>query len=359
MRVGAPKETKTHEYRVGLTPAGVLALTERGHSVRVEVGAGVGANYSDDDYIAAGAKIVTTAAEAWDSDLVVKVKEPLLPEYEYLRPDLTLFTYLHLAADKSCTEALMSSGTTAIGYETVRAANGSLPLLAPMSEVAGRLATQVGAYLLQRSEGGPGVLMGGVPGVPPARVVVLGGGTAGRQAATIASGMRADVTLLDIQAEVLRSVDREFHGRVRTIAASTWSIDQAIRDADLVIGAVLVPGAKAPHLVSHDQVLTMRDRAVLVDIAIDQGGCFEDSRPTTHANPTYDIAGRTFYCVANMPGSVPVTSTAALTAATLPYALLLADGGPSAFDDPGIRSGLQVQAGSLLNEDVAAAHGLA
>ncbi len=325
MRIAVPREIKNHEYRVALTPAGAHELTSRGHDVFVEQGAGLGSAITDEEYLAAGAKILASADDVWaEGELVLKVKEPIAAEYPRLRAGQTLFTYLHLAADKPLTEALLASGTTAIAYETVQLPNRSLPLLAPMSEVAGRLAPQVGAFALMKPSGGRGVLPGGVPGVAPARVVVIGGGVAGVNAATIAVGMGADVQILDTNVDRLRQIDAQFQGRLRTLASNSFAIEQAVREADLVIGAVLVPGAAAPKLVSNALVADMKPGSVLVDIAIDQGGCFEDSRPTTHADPTYDVHNSVFYCVANMPGAVPRTSTYALSNVTLPFAVVLA-----------------------------------
>ncbi|WP_454043712.1 alanine dehydrogenase [Cellulosimicrobium sp. Marseille-Q8652] len=360
MRIGIPTEVKNHEDRVALTPGGAHHLVRAGHEVLVQSGAGTGSHLPDDEYERAGARVVATAEEVWgEAELVCKVKEPVASEYALLREDLLLFAYLHLAADAAGTHALLAAGTTSVAYETARGPDGSLPLLAPMSEVAGRMATQVGAWLLQRPAGGRGVLLGGVPGTPPARVVVLGGGTAGRNAAQVAVGMRAEVTVLDVSLPVLRALDREFSGHVRTVASSLYAVERAVLEADLVIGAVLVTGARAPRLVSDDLVARMRPGAVLVDVAVDQGGCFEGSRPTTHDDPTFAVHGTTFYCVANMPGAVPVTSTQALTSATLPYVATLADGGLDAVrDDPLLRTGASTHHGVLLNEAVAAAHAL-
>ena len=328
MRVGVPREVKVHEYRVALTPAGAHELVAHGHDVLVERGAGVGSSISDDDYLAVGAKVVDAADDVWaDSELVLKVKEPIESEYHRLREGLVLFTYLHLAASRPCTDALLGAGTTAIAYETVQLPSGALPLLHPMSEVAGCLAPQAGAHAMLRAEGGRGLLLGGVSGVAPAKVVVLGGGVAGRNATAIAAGMWAEVTVLDTNVETLRTLDRHYRGRIRTVAANAYEVEKAVLDADLVIGAVLVAGERAPRLVSNDQVAAMRPGSVLVDVAIDQGGCFEDSRPTTHADPTYRVHESVFYCVANMPGAVPHTSTYALTNTTLPYAVALADKG--------------------------------
>lgn len=360
MRIGIPTEVKNHEDRVALTPAGAHHLVRAGHDVLVQSGAGAGSHLPDEEFERAGARVVATAEVVWgEAELVCKVKEPVASEYGHLREDLLLFAYLHLAADAAGTRALLDAGTTSVAYETAQAPDGSLPLLAPMSEVAGRMATQVGAWLLQRPAGGRGVLVGGVPGTPPGRVVVLGGGTAGRNAAQVAVGMRAEVTVLDLSLPVLRGLDVEFSGHARTVASSLYAVERAVLEADLVVGAVLVAGARAPRLVSDDLVARMRPGAVLVDIAVDQGGCFEGSHPTTHDDPTFAVHGTTFYCVANMPGAVPVTSTQALTSATLPYLAALADGGLDALrDDPLLASGASTHRGVLLNEAVAAAHGL-
>ncbi|CAM4268601.1 Alanine dehydrogenase [Mycobacterium basiliense] len=357
MRVGIPTETKENEFRVAITPAGVAALTGRGHEVLIQAGAGEGSAISDADFKMAGARLVDTADQVWaDADLLLKVKEPIPSEYGRMRSGQTLFTYLHLAASRSCTDALLSSGTTSIAYETVQTADGALPLLAPMSEVAGRLSAQSGAYHLMRAHGGRGVLMGGVPGVEPANVVVVGAGTAGYNAARVANGMGASVTVMDVNINKLRLLDAEFGGRVRTRYSSTYELEDAVKDADLVIGAVLVPGAKAPKLISNSLVAQMKSGAVLVDISIDQGGCFEDSRPTTHDHPTFAVHDTVFYCVANMPGAVPKTSTYALTNATMPYVLKLADQGWQAAcrSDLALAKGLSTHAGALLAEHVAA-----
>ncbi|MFI6869418.1 alanine dehydrogenase [Nocardia sp. NPDC050406] len=362
MRIGIPREVKNHEYRVACTPAGVHELVSRGHEVYIETGAGLGSTFEDAAYGYAGARVLDTADEVWGTaDLVLKVKEPVAEEYSRLRAGQTLFTYLHLAASKECTDALLTSGITAIAYETVTARDGSLPLLAPMSEVAGRLAPQAGSYHLMRSGGGRGVLMGGVPGVRPAKVVVIGAGVSGRNAIAVAHGMHADVTVLDLNIARLREIDDLYHGQVRTIMSNRLEVENLVREADLVIGAVLVPGAKAPTLVSNDLVAQMKPGSVLVDIAIDQGGCFADSRPTTHADPTYRVHDSVFYCVANMPGAVPHTSTVALTNATLPYVISLADQGWRAATaaDAGLAAGLSTHDGVLLSESVAAAHGYA
>ncbi len=361
MRIGVPSEVKNQEHRVAMTPAGVHQLVAHGHEVAVEAGAGAGSGIRDDDYAAAGARLVGTAAEAWAAELVCKVKEPVADEYPLLREDLVLFAFLHLAADRPGTDALLSAGTTAIAYETVRSRDGSLPLLAPMSEVAGRLAPQVGAYHLMASEGGSGTLLGGVPGVAGANVVVLGGGVAGRQAAQIALGMRAQVTVLDVSLPTLRHIDVELDGRVRTQASSAYAVERAVTDADLVVGAVLVPGARAPRLVTDVMVEQMRPGSVLVDIAVDQGGCFESSHPTTHDDPTFRVHDTVFYCVANMPGAVPVTATRALTNVTLPYLTELADHGwrDAMAADAGLAQGLTTHRGLVMHAGVAGAHGYA
>ncbi|WP_300011533.1 alanine dehydrogenase [Pseudonocardia sp.] len=356
MRIGVPREVKNHEYRVALTPAGAHELTRSGHHVLVERGAGLGSSIADADFEAAGARVLGTADEVWSAaDLLLKVKEPIESEYHRLREGQVLFTYLHLAASKECTEALLRSGTTAIAYETVRTADGALPLLAPMSEVAGRLAPQAGAGALLRAAGGRGVLMGGVPGVRPANVVVIGAGVSGQNAVAMAVGMGAEVTVLDLDVAKLRTLDERYAGRVRTIVSNAHEIEHACLAADLVIGAVLVPGARAPRLVGNDLVRRMKPGSVLVDIAIDQGGCFADSRPTTHADPTYRVHGSVFYCVANMPGAVPHTSTYALTNATLPYVLRLANLGwaDAMRADPALAGGLSTHAGALTGLQVA------
>jgi alanine dehydrogenase len=356
MRIGVPREVKNHEYRVALTPAGAHELARSGHHVLVERNAGLGSSISDADFEAAGARIVAAADDVWDAaDLLLKVKEPIEPEYHRLRRGQVLFTYLHLAASLSCTEALLHSGTTAIAYETVRLPDGTLPLLAPMSEVAGRLAPQAGASALMRAAGGRGVLLGGVPGVPPASVVVIGAGVSGQNAVAMAVGLGADVTVLDLDITKLRKLDDRYAGRVRTVVSNTHELEKACLGADLVIGAVLVPGARAPRLVSNDLVRRMKPGSVLVDIAIDQGGCFEDSRPTTHDNPTYRVHDSVFYCVANMPGAVPHTSTHALTNATLPYVLRLANLGWSdaLAADPALAAGLSTHNGALTSFQVA------
>ncbi len=360
MKIGVPTEVKSHENRVAATPAGVHELVRRGHSVSVQKGAGLGSHITDEEYLAAGAEIEENADRVWaEAELVLKVKEPVAEEYHRLRENQVLFTYLHLAASRPCTDALLSAGTTAIAYETVQA-GGTLPLLAPMSEVAGRLAPQVGAYNLMRVNGGRGVLPGGVPGVSPAKVVVIGAGVSGFNAAQVAVGMGAEVTILDVNIDRLRHIDAIYQGRMKTLVSTSYAIERAVLEADLVVGAVLIPGAKAPTLVSDELVSRMRPGAVFVDIAIDQGGCFEDSHPTTHDQPTFPVHGAVFYCVANMPGSVPNTSTYALTNATLPYVLRLADHGwrDALLADPALRLGLNTHAGVVTNEPVAVAHRL-
>jgi alanine dehydrogenase len=362
VKVGIPREVKNHEYRVAITPSGVHELARHGHDVFVETGAGLGSSITDEEFAHAGAKIVGHADEVWGTaELVLKVKEPIAEEYHRMREGQTLFTYLHLAASRACTDALVDRKVTGIAYETVELADRSLPLLAPMSEVAGRLAPQVGAYHLMRPAGGRGVLMGGVPGVRPANVVVLGGGVSGQNATTIALGMQANVTLLDLSINKLRQLDAIYQGKLTTIASNAYEIEKACLEADLVIGAVLVPGAKAPMLVSNELVSRMKPGSVLVDISIDQGGCFEDSRPTTHAEPVYQVHNSVFYCVANMPGSVPHTSTYALTNVTLPYALSLANNGwkNALKKDKALGLGLNTYDGHVVYQPVAEAHGMA
>ncbi len=361
MLIGVPTEVKNHEYRVALTPAGVTELLGHGHEVVVQAGAGLGSSLTDDEYVAAGARVLATADEVWAAaDMVMKVKEPIEQEWHRMRRGQILFTYLHLAADAACAQAILDSGITAIAYETVQLRDGSLPLLAPMSEVAGRLATQVGAYHLMRQDGGRGVLMGGVPGTAPATVTVIGGGVSGTHAATMAVGLGADVTILDLSVPRLRELDARFAGRVKTIRSNPLEIEQAVSTSDLVVGAVLVPGAKAPTLVSNELVSRMRPGSVLVDIAIDQGGCFEDSRPTTHADPTFAVHDSVFYCVANMPGSVPRTSTFALTNVTMPYAVAIANHGwhDALASDDALALGLNAHDGRLYNRSVGEALGL-
>jgi len=360
MKVGVPREVKVHEYRVAITPAGVHELVRHGHDVFVEADAGVGSSIRDDEFEGAGAQILKTADQVWEAgELILKVKEPIASEHHRMRAGQTLFTYLHLAASVECTAALLERGMTGIAYETVQTPEGALPLLAPMSEVAGRLAPQAGAYQLMRQGGGRGVLMGGVSGVYAAKVVVIGAGVSGMNAAAIALGMQAEVLLLDKNIERLRQADKIYQGHLQTVASNTYEVERAVFDADLVIGAVLVPGAKAPTLVTNEQVSRMKPGSVLVDISIDQGGCFEDSRPTTHDKPTYQVHDSIFYCVANMPGAVPHTSTYALTNVTLPYAVSLADKGwrQALRDDNTLALGLNTYAGELTNQPVADAHG--
>jgi len=357
MKIGVPAEVKNHEYRVAATPAGVHELVRHGHDVYIQRDAGLGSHLTDEEYLFAGAKILDSADEVWgQAEMILKVKEPIAEEYHRMRPGQVLFTYLHLAAGRECTEALLEREVTGIAYETVQVGN-TLPLLAPMSEVAGRLAPQVGAYNLMRSNGGRGVLPGGVPGVAPAKVVVIGAGVSGLNAAQIAVGMGADVTVLDLNVDRLRFIDAIYQGRLKTLVSTSYAIEKEVLEADLVIGAVLIPGAKAPTLVSNELVSRMKPGSVLVDIAIDQGGCFEDSRPTTHAEPTYQVHNSIFYCVANMPGSVANTSTYALTNATLPYAVKLADLGwkTALQQDDSLASGLNTHAGRLTNKQVAIA----
>ena len=362
MKVGIPREVKNHEYRVAITPSGVHELVVQGHEVYVEKEAGVGSSIIDDDFVAAGATILDTADAVWETgDLILKVKEPIAEEYPRMREGQTHFTYLHLAADKPLTEELAKRRVTGIAYETVELPDRSLPLLAPMSEVAGRLAPQVGAQALMRAQGGRGILMGGVSGVYAAKVVVIGAGVSGMNAAAIALGMQAEVLLLDRDISKLRHADFVYQGHCQTVASNAYEVERAISDADMVIGAVLVPGAKAPKLITNEQVSRMRPGSVLVDIAIDQGGCFEDSRPTTHADPTYMVHDSVFYCVANMPGAVPHTSTYALTNVTLPYAVALANKGwrEALRDDQPLALGLNTHDGHVTYGPVAEAHGMA
>ncbi|MBA4762510.1 alanine dehydrogenase [Sphingomonas sp.] len=356
MRVGVPKEIKNHEYRVGLTPPLVAELTAAGHEVVVQSNAGMGIDFSDQDYIAAGARIVGTPAEVFaQSDMIVKVKEPQPSEIALLEPRHTLFTYLHLAADKPQAEGLMKSGATCIAYETVTANDRSLPLLKPMSEVAGRMSVQVGAHYLEKEQGGRGVLLGGVPGVAPARVAILGGGVSGINAAQMATGLRADVTIYDINNTRLAELDMHFGSQIKTAYASKAAIAAAVANAHLVIGAVLVPGAAAPKLVTREMLKTMKRGSVLVDIAIDQGGCFETSHATTHENPVYEVDGVIHYCVANMPGAVARTSTFALNNATLPFVMKLANLGAekAMAADPHLANGLNVYQGKIAFKAVA------
>jgi alanine dehydrogenase len=359
VRVGVPREVKDHEFRVAITPAGVRELTLAGHEVLVEQGAGLGSSIADGEFEAAGARILPDAASTWrEADLVCKVKEPISSEYEHLRPDLILFTFLHLAADRPLTQALIDAGTLAIAYETVTGPDGSLPLLAPMSEVAGRMAPQVGATCLERERGGRGVLLGGVSGVAPAHVVVVGAGTAGANAAWLASGMEAQVTVLDLDLAKLRFIDQIHKGRISTLVSNRWTLEGLVADADLLIGAVLIPGAKAPHVVTEEMVAAMKPGAVIVDISIDQGGCVATSHVTTHSDPTYVVHDVVHYAVGNMPGAVPHTSTYALTNVTLPYLARLAEDPRAALQDSGLRAGINVAAGTVTDVGVAEAHGL-
>lgn len=355
MRVGIPTEIKNNENRVAITQAGVYELARRGHEVLVQAGAGLGSAITDAEYIAAGAKIVEGADDVWaQADMILKVKEPIAAEYSKMRKDQVLFTYLHLAASRECTDAVINSGTTAIAYETVQLPSRGLPLLAPMSEVAGRLSVQVGAYSLMKANGGRGILLGGVTATRRGKVVVIGGGAAGEQAARIAYGMGAEVTVIDIFIPRLKQLEDEFNGRIQTRTSNAHNITEALKEADLVIGSVLIPGEKAPKLVTDEMVAQMKPGSVLVDIAIDQGGCFENSRPTTHDDPTFEVHNSIYYCVANMPGAVPETSTAALTNATLPYVVALADKGWVAAlkADPSLAKGLNAHAGVITNAGV-------
>ena len=361
MRVGVPSEVKNGEYRVALTPSGARELVAHGHQVLLQRDAGLGSRLPDRDYLAAGATVLDSAEAIWaEADLVLKVKEPVEAEYGRLGRGQMLFAYLHLAASRACTDALVAAGTTALAYETVQSPGGSLPLLAPMSEVAGRMAPQAGAHFLERAQGGRGVLLGGASGVRAAKVVVLGAGVSGMNAAAIALGMQARVLLLDRNVDRLRDADRLHQGRLQTVTSNALEIEQAVLDADLVIGAVLVAGARAPTLVSNDLVRRMLPGSVLVDLSVDQGGCFEDTRATTHDDPVFAVHGSTFYCVANMPGAVPHTSTYALTNVTLPYVVALADQGwrAACHADPALAGGLNVVAGQVVSAPVADAHGL-
>jgi alanine dehydrogenase len=354
--VGVPSEVKADEYRVALTPIGARELAEHGHEVIVEDGAGEGSAISNSDYEAQGARIVPGAGDVWgEAEMILKVKEPQAPEVEQIRSDLLLFTYLHLAPDPELTQGLVDSGAICVAYETVEDAEGRLPLLAPMSEVAGKIATQAGAFMLERPLGGRGILLGGVPGVPPANVMVIGGGAVGMNAAFIAIGMEADVFVYDTNIDKLRELDIAFGGRASTVFSSTLSIEEKLPDMDLVIGGVLVHGARAPHVINRKQLGMMKPQAVLVDVAIDQGGCFETSHPTTHGDPTFEVDGIIHYCVANMPGAVPITSTYALTNATLPYVLSLADNGivEAARRDAGLKLGINVAHGKVTHPAVA------
>jgi alanine dehydrogenase len=360
MIVGVPKEIKDNEYRVALTPAGVKQAVEHGHTVLVQEGAGEGSRFTDRQYTDVGAKMVPTAVDAWSAEMVVKVKEPIASEYGFMRSDLLLFTYLHLAAEEELTKSMLASGVTGIAYETVEAPDGSLPLLTPMSEVAGRMAVQVGAHFLERPHFGRGMLLGGVAGVPGANVVVIGGGVVGTNAAQIALGMDANVIILDTNLDRLRYLEHVLHGRLTTIASNSFNIAEAVHMADLVIGGVLITGARAPRLVTKEMVTGMRNGSVIVDVAVDQGGCVETIKVTTHSNPTYIVDGVVHYGVANMPGAVPRTSTFALSNATLPYVLRLARHGAekAMANDPGLAKGLNIYKGDLTYQAVADAFGL-
>ena len=360
MIIGVPREVKDHETRVGLVPSGASALVEAGHKVLVETGAGAGSTIGDGEYVAAGAEIVSTAAEVWGrADLVVKVKEPQPSEYEYLRKGLILFTYLHLAPLPELTQKLVDAGVTAIAYETIREKDGSLPLLTPMSEVAGRMAVQIGAKYLEAPSGGRGILLGGIPGVRPANVLILGGGVAGHNAAKVARGLGARVTVVDKNLDRLRQIDDIFNGDVETMASSIWTIREAVTHADLVIGCVLIPGASTPKLVRRDMLKPMKKGAVLVDVSIDQGGCFETSRPTTHTDPIYFVDDVLHYCVSNMPAAVPHTSTMGLTNATFPYLLEIANHGfeGAVKRNEAIYQGVNVHAGHITYPAVAESQG--
>ncbi|WP_035769655.1 alanine dehydrogenase [Arthrobacter castelli] len=355
MIISVPREVKNNEYRVAITAAGVQELHARGHEVLVQAGAGLGSSIFDHEYESAGAEVVEDVEALWArAEMVMKVKEPIAAEYGYFREGLILFTYLHLAAEPELTEALVRTGVTAIAYETVRTADGGLPLLAPMSEVAGRLAVQAGATSLMAAAGGSGILLGGVPGVRPAKVVVLGAGVAGTNAAAMAIGLGAEVTILDINIPRLRELDAQYRSRIKTVASNAFEIERTLIDADLVIGSVLLPGAKAPKLVTNEQVSRMKTGSVLVDVAVDQGGCFEDSKPTTHEHPTFKVHDTLFYCVANMPGAVPNTATYALTNVTMRYALAIADHGvdKALALDPSLALGLNVQAGQTIHPSI-------
>jgi alanine dehydrogenase len=361
MLVGVPREVKDHEFRVAVTPAGVREYVNKNHQVLVQRAAGEGSGFSDAEYAAAGAKLAGSAAEVYaQADMIVKVKEPIASEYDLLRPGQLLFTYLHLAADEALTLALIRNRVQAVAYETVQLENGHLPLLTPMSEVAGRMSVQVGAHYLEKAHGGKGTLLGGIPGVPGAEVVIIGGGVVGTNAAQIAIGMGANVVIIDRSLERLRQLDTMLHGRVHTLASNIDSVSAAVKEADLVVGAVLLPGAKAPKLVSEEMVASMRPGSVVVDVAIDQGGCIATARPTTHSHPTYVVHDVVHYCVTNMPGAVPRTSTIGLSNATLPYGLQLADKGlvGSAIHDPALAKGINVLDGKITHPAVAEAFGL-
>ena len=360
MLIGVPREIKTREYRVGMTPAGVRALAAHGHKVLVEAGAGEGSGIGDEHYVRAGATIVKSAADAWSAEMVVKVKEPLVAEYGYFRKDLILYTYLHLAAEPQLTRELAQKGVAGVAYETIQLADGSLPLLRPMSEVAGRMSVQVGASCLEKERGGKGVLLGGVPGTRRGRVVILGGGVVGKNAATIAVGMGAQVVVLDVRADTMAYLEDVFGGAVETLYSNIDNIEETVMGADLVIGAVLVTGAKAPRLVTEELISRMQKGSVVVDVAVDQGGCIETCRPTTHDNPTYEVHGVVHYCVANMPGAVSHTSTWALTNVTIPYAVDIANKGvvAAARSDRALLLGLNTYGGAVTYGPVAEAHGL-
>jgi alanine dehydrogenase len=360
MIIGVPKEIKDNEYRVALTPGGTRRLVEGGHEVWVQTAAGEGSGFSDEQFEAAGAEIVPTAAKAWGAEMVVKVKEPQPTEYEFMRPDLVLFTYLHLAADEQLTYEMMERGLTGIAYETVELSNGGLPLLTPMSEVAGRMAIQIGAYYMEKMNGGRGKLMGGVPGVRPADVVIIGGGVVGTNAAKIALGMGAQVFVIDLDGNRLRYLDTVMGGRLITLSSNPLTIAEAVRRADLLVGAVLIKGAKAPKLVTREMIGTMTPGSVVVDVAVDQGGCVETTHPTTHSNPTFLVDGVIHYCVANMPGAVPRTSTYALNNATLPYMVMLADMGPEVAikANPALARGVNTYDGKVTYDGVAEAFDL-
>ena len=360
MRVGVVKEIKSDEYRVALTPAGARELVQRRHDVLIEAGAGEGSAFSNEAYAAAGAQIVSVDDVWAESELLLKVKEPIAPEYGRLREGVVLFTYLHIAADEALTRALIDSGIAAVAYETVETDSGALPLLAPMSEIAGRLAAQAGAYFLEKPLGGRGLLLGGVPGVAPGRVLIIGGGIVGYNAAVITLGLGANVTILDRSIDRMRHLEEILSGRVSLVMSSSLQIEESVKDADVVIGAVLIPGALAPKLVTREMVAAMKDGSVLADVAIDQGGCAETSRPTTHSEPVYSVDGVTHYCVANMPGAVPITSTKALTNATLPYVEQIADHGlaEAIARDRSLARGVNVLDGRVTYEAVADAHGL-
>ena len=361
MIIGIPKEIKNNENRVGLTPAGAQEFVKHGHTVYVQATAGVNSGFPDSEYEKVGAKILPTIEEVYAiAEMIVKVKEPIAPEYSLIKKDQVVFTYFHFACDRTLTDAMLDAGATFIAYETVTDRNGALPLLIPMSEVAGRMSIQEGARFLEKPQGGKGILLGGVPGVKPAKVLVLGGGVVGRNAALMAAGLGADVTITDISLPTLRHLAEVMPANVKTLYSSAYNIEKELPTVDLVIGSVLIPGAKAPHLITRDMLSLMRPGTVLVDVAIDQGGCFETSHPTTHSEPTYEIDGIVHYCVANIPGAVPFTSTLALTNATLPYALRLADKGwkQACREDPGLARGVNIVEGKIVFQGVADAFGM-